>query len=83
MLTREEIYDGLTEIFRSLFDDNDITLSDKTTAADIEGWNSLNNLNIVAAAEERFAVKISTREINLSASVGDLVALIERKSKAA
>jgi acyl carrier protein len=83
MLTREEIYDGLTEIFRSLFDDNDITLSDKTTAADIEGWDSFNNLNIVAAAEERFAVKISTREIESLASVGDLVALIERKSKAA
>jgi acyl carrier protein len=78
--TREEIYNGLTEIFRDLFDDDDIMLSDKTTAADIEGWDSFNNLNMIAAAEQHFGVKISTREIESLAVVGDLVDLIERKS---
>jgi acyl carrier protein len=78
--TREEIYNGLTEIFRDLFDDDDITLSDKTTAADIEGWDSFNNLNMIAAAEQHFSVKISAREIESLAVVGDLVDLIERKS---
>lgn len=77
----KEVYDGLTAIFRELFDDETITLSDKTTAADIEGWDSFNNLNLIAAAEQLFGVKITNREIESLASVGDLVAIIVRKSQ--
>lgn len=81
MLTRDEIYGGLTQIFRELFDDESITLTDKTTAADVDGWDSFNNLNMIAAAEQTFGVKISTREIDSLTCLGDLVNLIEKKSK--
>ncbi|MGO8740684.1 acyl carrier protein [Rhodoblastus sp.] len=81
MLTRDEIYSGLTQIFRELFDDESIALTDKTTAADVEGWDSFNNLNMIAAAEQAFGVKIGTREIESLTCVGDLVNLIEKKSK--
>ncbi len=81
MMSQKEIFDGLTVIFRELFDDERIMLSDKTTAADIEGWDSYNNLNIIVAAEQLFGVKITNREIKSLASVGDLVGLIERKRK--
>ena len=80
MATQPEIYDGLTGIFRELFDDEGIVLSNKTTAADIEGWDSFNNLNIIAAAEQTFGFRISAREIESLMSVGDLVAVIERKT---
>ena len=35
-MTREEVFDKLTEVFRTVFDDDSITLSDGTTSADIE-----------------------------------------------
>ena len=79
MAIQEEIYEGLTAIARELFDDESITLSAQTTAADIEGWDSFNNLNLIAAAEQLFGVKISAREIESLASIGDLVGLIEQK----
>ena len=79
MVTQQQIYDGLTEIFRDLFDDDSITISAETTAADIDGWDSFNNLNLIAAAEELFGVKISAREIESLGSVGDLVAVIHQK----
>ena len=79
MSMRTEIYVTLTNIFRELFDDENINLTPATTAADIDGWDSFNNLNIIAAAEQAFGVKINSREIESLGSVGDLTALIERK----
>ena len=61
-MTEAEVYEGLTEIFRDLFGDDAIALAASTTAADVNGWDSFNHINIIAAAEERFGVKIGTRE---------------------
>jgi acyl carrier protein len=75
-----EVYDGLTQIFRDLFADESITLHASTTAADVEGWDSFNNLNIIVAAEERFSVKLRAREIEKLDNVGSLVRLILAKA---
>ena len=41
-MTREAIFEELTEIFRDIFDDEEIELTDETTADDIEDWTALN-----------------------------------------
>jgi len=79
-MTEAEVYAGLTEIFRELFGDEAITLTPSTSAADVAGWDSFNNINIIAAAEERFGVRVGAREIEALANVGDLVGLILAKS---
>ena len=38
---REEIFEKLNEIFRDIFDDESITVSEETTAADVEKTYSL------------------------------------------
>jgi acyl carrier protein len=81
-MTEADVYQGLTEIFRDLFADEAITLQASTTAADIDGWDSFNNLNIVAAAEERFGVRLRAREIEKLDNVGSLVRLILAKAAA-
>ena len=58
-------------------DDADITL--QTTARDIEGWDSMKQIEIVLAAEEHFAVKLSAREIDGLGNVGDFVSVIQSK----
>ena len=35
-MTREEVFETLTEIFQDVFDDDEIELTDATTADDIE-----------------------------------------------
>ena len=47
-----------------------------TTAADVQGWDSFNHINIIAAAKESFGVKIRAREVEKLDSVGSLVQLI-------
>lgn len=37
-MTREELYERLNNVFREVFDDDEITVNDATTSADIEDW---------------------------------------------
>jgi len=78
-MTESEVYAGLTDVFRDLFGDPSIQLTPQTTATDIAGWDSFNHLNIVAGAEERFGVRLGTREVEGLRNVGDLAQLILKK----
>jgi acyl carrier protein len=69
----------LQEVFRDVFDDEDITLTPSTTAKDVEGWDSLNHVNLVVAVEKKFKIKFTTKEVTGLPNVGEFVQLIERK----
>ena len=75
----EQIYEKLTEIFRDLFEDDEIELSPETTSDDIEDWDSLTHIQLISICEEEFGIKFSTAEILHLANVGDLVKVIESK----
>jgi acyl carrier protein len=51
------------------------------TAQDVPGWDSMRMILIVAGAEERFSVKLGTREIERLGNVGDLAELIAARRK--
>ena len=55
-MTRAEVYEKLNEVFREVFDDETITVNDKTTSDDIEGWDSLEHINLIIAVENEFEV---------------------------
>lgn len=80
-VTQEQIYAKLTDIFRDVFDNDAITLHPDTTAADVPGWDSLNHINLIAAAEIRFGVKFKTAELESLRNVGQLVDVIASKLK--
>jgi acyl carrier protein len=69
----------LEEVFRDVFDDDAIEISASTTAKDVDGWDSLNHVNLVVAVEKKFGIKFTTKEVNKLANVGELMELIERK----
>ncbi len=78
-IEQAEIYNQLTTIFRNLFDEDTIVLTPETTAADIEGWDSFNHINLIVAVEAKFGIKFKTAELDELHNVGHLVAMIERK----
>ena len=43
-MTREAAFERLTKVFRDVFDDEEITLTEETTSEDIEDWDSFNIL---------------------------------------
>lgn len=68
----------LTELFRDVFDDDALVLTPATGAADIAGWDSLNHISLLVAAEMRFGVKFRSAEMEELKNVGELAALITR-----
>ena len=78
-MQKPEIYSELDAIFRDLFDDDAITLKPETSAADIEGWDSLAHINLIVAIEARFKIKFRTTEIESLHNVGRLVDVIQSK----
>ena len=77
-MTREAIFEELTEIFKDIFDDEEIELTDETTADDIEDWDSLEQINLLVAIEKKFSVKFQLSDVNGLANVGDMVSLVQR-----
>ena len=78
-MTRENIYEKLNEVFRDVFDDEDITVTDTTTAEDIEDWDSLEHINLVVAAEKCFGIKFSMGEVSGMKNVGEMVDIITQR----
>jgi acyl carrier protein len=81
VVTETDVYAGLNELFHELFADEGIVLKPETTANDIDGWDSFNNLNIMVAVETRFGIKMSSSEIEGLKNIGALVDLIMAKSR--
>ena len=78
-MTEADIYSSLQNLFSEIFLRDDIVLSPQTSAKEVEGWDSFKQIEIVMAVEERYNIKLATREIDGLKNVGDLVSLIEKK----
>jgi acyl carrier protein len=79
-MTDAELYAALTDIFNEVFMRDDIALKPAMTAADIEGWDSFKQIEIIVAAQEHFGVKFASKELDNLACVGDLAGLIAAKA---
>ena len=69
----------ILEIFREVFNNPELEVTETTTAADVDGWDSFNHLNLIMALEESYSVSFTTVEIGQMAHVGNLVQLLEKK----
>ena len=79
--TRARVLDELTELLRDIFAAPDLTVTPATAAADVPGWDSMKQIEINIAVEERYGIRLSAREVDAMRSVGDLIDLIVSKSK--
>ena len=70
----------LTSIFQDVFDDDSLQIRPEMTADDVEDWDSLTHINLITAVEREFKVKFTTSEVTGLKNVGDLIALIDKKS---
>lgn len=78
-----QIQQGLTDIFRDVFDDPNLVIERPTTAADVVDWDSARMIDLIIGAEERFGVRFTTRETDTLKCVGDFIDLIARKTATA
>ena len=79
IMSREEVFERLNGVFCEVFDDDDIVIGETTTADDIEDWDSLEHITLVAAVESEFKVKFSMGQVVTLKNVGEMVDLILSK----
>lgn len=75
-MTREEVFAKLNEVFQDVFDDESITVTETTTADDIEEWDSLEHINLLAAVEQEFGMKFNMGQVVSMKNVGEMADII-------
>ena len=79
-MTEIEIIKKLGDIFQDIFDDENLIISNDTTAEDIDDWDSLAHITLIVAVEKDFNFKVTLGELQGLKNVGDMVGLIGKKS---
>ena len=77
----KEIISRLNGVFRDVFGDDSISVTQDTTSADIEDWDSLAHINLMDAVENEFGLRFKMREVSSMKNVGDMIRLIAERGK--
>ena len=80
-MDREKITEKLNEVFRDVFDNEDITVNDSTTADDIEEWDSLEHISLIAAVEKAFKMRFTMKEVSGMKNVGEMINILCERAK--
>lgn len=81
-MERNEIINLLNEIFEEIIDEGPVSLSDTTTTDDVDGWDSLTNIQLVVEIEKHFNIRFASEEITIWKNVGDMIdCIILRKEE--
>jgi len=79
--TMNEIYARLEEIFRTVLQDDALTITPETSGKDFEGWDSLTHVTLMVHAERAFGIQFTNSEIAGWQNAGELAQLIEARLK--
>lgn len=80
-MDREKIKAKLTGVFQDVFDDDSIELTDKTTADDIDGWDSLEHITLISAVEKAFKMRFTMKEVSGMKNVGEMMDILAERAK--
>jgi acyl carrier protein len=66
------LHKRLEELFREVFNDDSLILTDDMTADDIPGWDSVGHINLMFSIEQAFAVQFTGNELAEFKTIGEL-----------
>ena len=73
-------FDKLTQVFRDIFDNEELVATPELTAQKVQGWDSLGNVRLFIELERVFGVRFSATEISSLKNVGQLAELLKPPS---
>ena len=73
---RAEALKRLTQVFREVFDNDMLVITESTSADDIPDWDSLMQITLCVAAEREFNTRLNAAEIARLANVGSWINLL-------
>jgi acyl carrier protein len=78
-MEEKEILKQVNDIFSALLRKNDLQLTNETTAADVDGWDSLSHMILMSNIEKQFSIKFKLNEIMKFNNIGDMIICIHKK----
>lgn len=72
-MTHVSVQGDLQDIFRRVFNNESLVLTDTTTARDIPGWDSLQQIKIILACEKKLNIRLRARDINALENMGEMI----------
>ena len=72
-MNRNEVLQELHQVFIETFDLEEVTLTDATTALDIDNWDSLSHFHLVMEIGKKFSIRFNSAEIQNWKNVGEIV----------
>lgn len=79
-MTRQEIFEKLEQVFSDVFDE-EITLTEGTTAADIPDWDSLTHITLISEVEDAFGMKFAMKDVLGMKNVGEMADILEKSGR--
>ncbi len=78
-MTHAELLAKMSEVLGDIVDDDNLTLTDETSAEDVADWDSTNHVRFIVALEGELGIRFESHEIGAPETVGELAALIQTK----
>ena len=70
----------LTDVFRDVFNNDELMISRDTSAKDIENWDSVTHVSLIVKVETTFGIRFTSAQVAHLQTVGELIDLIEQKT---
>lgn len=74
-----DLHTRLEDVFRQVFDNDQLRLRDDMTAPDIEGWDSVAHINLMFGIEQAFGIRFKGNELADMKNIGELKQFLSGK----
>ena len=78
-MERTIVVSKLTPIFKAVFGNNSLVLTNELSANDVEHWDSLSHMLLITEIETAFSIKFKLKDLNKMRNVGDMIEIILSK----
>lgn len=75
-MEKADVLVKLTPIFRSVFNEASLVVTETLTAKDVDQWDSLSHMLLITEVEKEFSFKFKLKDLNKMQNVGDMVDII-------
>ena len=72
-MDRNEVFEKVCEICKDVFDNENLVITEATSAADVEGWDSLTHLSLIDEIEQAYDIGFTLDETTGSKNIGELI----------
>ena len=79
-MTHSEILKTVTDILREVLELPNLTVTETTSATEVDEWDSMTHIQIIAAIEGKYKVRFALGELQALKNVGDMIELIQKKT---